>query len=159
MGTSPSTAKNSVKRCLWGIACPSPSKKLKDKIWEFFDSRCAYCDEVLHREKRGGHIDHLMPVASLRHTLRGDFVLACPSCNGNGKREMDWESFLRETCGYNEAEFSKRHVKINQWLQFAQRPDGEVSPEMALAIDDAVQEINSTMDRHVSVLRALKKRL
>lgn len=157
MGTSPSIAKNAVKRCLWEIACPSPSDKLKVEIWKHFDSKCAYCYRTLVREQHEGHIDHLVPVAALGQSSRSDFVLACPSCNGDGKRELDWESFLLETCQGDEGVFVSRRDRIIQWIDSNPGVSRVVSPEMSQAIDKACQEINSTIDKHVKILRGLRK--
>jgi len=130
---------------------------MTDEIWEYFNSRCAYCDQVLHRGY--GQIDHLVPVAILRQALRGYFVLACPPCNGNEKREMDWESFLREKCGCDEVAFASRRAKIAGWIKAVRGADAEVAPELAQAIDDALREITLTIDHHISLLLALKKRV
>lgn len=57
---TPAYVKNIIRRSLREVVDPSPSKAEVKQIWEFFDSKCVYCGKELHKEKKEGHIDHLV---------------------------------------------------------------------------------------------------
>ncbi|WP_407943038.1 HNH endonuclease [Marinomonas atlantica] len=54
-------AKNKIRRSLVSIIDPYPSKSEVDQLWEYFESRCAYCGISINRGSRTGHLDHLIP--------------------------------------------------------------------------------------------------
>ena len=57
---SPRQARNAIKKALVEIIDPKPKKKAIDAMWKHFESRCAFCEKKLKREKREGHADHLI---------------------------------------------------------------------------------------------------
>src|ERR1700730_17556084 len=92
------TAKNVVRRCLQGIVDPALSTKEVGRLWEYFQSRCAYCGKTLLRASREAHKDHLIPFQNGGGSDLGNRVLACGACNGDEKRGEDWTTFLRRKC-------------------------------------------------------------
>ena len=89
-----SQAKNDIKTCFKEIIDPSPSGPEIARMWSHFASCCAYCGSPLRRDKREGHADHLVSkfAGGLNHI--SNRVLSCGGCNGDDKRESDWERFI-----------------------------------------------------------------
>jgi len=98
---SPSQARNAIKRCLKSVIDPKPDKAGIDQLWEHFDARCAYCGQDLDRASREGHVDHLIAETDGGCNRLGNRVLSCGTCNGDEKRELDWEEFLAAKCQHN----------------------------------------------------------
>lgn len=156
MATSPSLAKNIIRRCLWNLISPSPSAKAKKEIWKFFDSRCAYCDRLLSETSRIGHIDHLVPLASLDRAIQSQFILACASCNSDNKRDMNWKTYLECICKGDQNVFLRRSSRIQEWIeQTNEKRSTVISPEMVFAFDLACMEISRNLDMHVDIIRKL----
>jgi hypothetical protein len=91
---TPSMAKNTIKRSLRSIVDRELTESEKIEIWQYFTNKCAYCGKVLARAGREGHIDHLVPTMSGGTNHISNRVLSCPQCNGDEKREEEWQSFL-----------------------------------------------------------------
>jgi hypothetical protein len=77
-----SGAKNAMRRAIQDLLCPSLTKQEKDLVWEYFTSRCAYCDKRINRAHRHGHMDHLDCSATGGGNAIRNRVLACKECNG-----------------------------------------------------------------------------
>lgn len=157
MTTSPSMAKNIVRRCLWNLVDPGPTKAFKEKIWEYFDSRCAYCGDKLERDNRRGHIDHLIPVSSDVHQSRSIFVLACEKCNGYKKRDRDWREFLTTCCGEDDIALDARRTRIEKWVGECASTSKKLSPDVVDALYKAEEAIISALEGHVENIRSLTK--
>ncbi len=56
---APPMAKDQMRRCLRAIVDPHSSRKDVDRLWQYFDSSCAYCGKRLERASRSAHVDHL----------------------------------------------------------------------------------------------------
>src|SRR2546422_640668 len=95
---TPSQAKNSIRRALFAEIEGAVSWKDKLKIWEFFRLSCAYCGRKMDPSGREGHMDHLASRASGGSDHISNTVLACHLCNGDEKRDMDWQKFLQMKC-------------------------------------------------------------
>ena len=83
-------ARNLMRRSILEIVDPGPASI--DTLWDFFESRCAYCDIQLVRGERDAHTDH---AERNRGNHLGNLVLACGKCNGDEKRDEHWQPFLR----------------------------------------------------------------
>src|SRR3954470_16106894 len=92
-------ARSAIRRALLGVLDRYPSKKQVARLWEFFDSRCAFCQASLSRQLRNGHVDHLIAVAEGGTNHPSNFVLSCGVCNGDERRESNWYDFLRSKTG------------------------------------------------------------
>jgi 5-methylcytosine-specific restriction endonuclease McrA len=105
-----SQVQNLVNRAIATILDPPPNNI--DEIWNYFEGRCAYCDRILDRTKREGHIDHLIPDNG-NHL--GNLVLACGPCNGDEKRDRPWKEFLNDKVK-DEKLRKERYDKISHWV-------------------------------------------
>ncbi|HWX55548.1 MAG TPA: HNH endonuclease signature motif containing protein [Verrucomicrobiae bacterium] len=92
-----------------------PSAREVAVLWTHFDSKCAYCGMQLARAGRTGHLDHLEASRSIGRNHISNRVLACNICNGDEKREADWEHFLALKCGADEQAHEARRERILQW--------------------------------------------
>ena len=90
------------------------TKKEKQQVWDYFNSRCAFCGKSIERISRYGHIDHLVSRAGSGSNQLGNCVLACKECNGNEKRDQPWKDFLKLKCGDNPT-FALRLKQIESW--------------------------------------------
>src|SRR5713101_602598 len=113
-----SVAKNAMRRAIEALYYRPLNKNEKDRIWGFFDSRCAYCDREIDRSLRHGHMDHLDCSAAGGGNYIRNRVLACKECNGNEKREYDWKKFLESKCDSQNVLKQRRNKIINWQKQF-----------------------------------------
>ena len=153
-----SGAKNAMHRAIQDLLCRPLTTKEKDRVWEYFKSRCAYCEKRINRAHRHGHMDQIDCSATGGGNAIRNRVLACKECNGNEKREENWKRFLKSKCKDAEL-FHRRRDKISAWQkQFAKPIPIVLSPraEMAkLAAELAVKEFEEKFVR----LRKLIPRL
>lgn len=124
-------AKNMMKRALSEILDPGPTAAQVAQIWDHFENECAYCESPLTKSAREGHLDHL---DSNGPNAAGNRVLSCGPCNGDEKRDMPWEEFLRVKCPDEEVRDARR-AKILDWVGQNPLPDQrERSEELQAAI-------------------------
>ena len=115
---TPSMAKNQMRRCLRAIVDPHPTGEEVSELWTYFQSACAYCGLSLTRGARDGHVDHVVPHSSGGSNSIYNHVLSCSRCNGDEKREEDWESFLARKA-LVPLQLAQRHTHIATWLERA----------------------------------------
>lgn len=144
-------AKNKIRRSLLAIIDPHPSPREVDKLWTHFESKCAYCGDVIPRESRTGHLDHVLASAAGGNNSIYNSVLSCARCNGDDKREEDWRAFLSRTVEPDVA--AVRAVPIEEWV--SQAPATGRRPELAKQADGIVKEAIADYDRAVARMRAL----
>ena len=153
---TPSMAKNQMRRCLQAIIDPHPTDAEVSELWMYFQSACAYCGLSLTRGARDGHVDHVVPHSSRGSNSIYNHVLSCSRCNGDEKREEDWESFL--ACkALLPQQLAQRHAHIARWLERAIGHTGTptVSPADVEAI---IESALKSFDASVKQLRALRQR-
>ncbi len=85
---TPGYVKNMIRRSLRETIDPSPTKKEETRIWDFFNSECAYCGKKLRKINKEGHIDHLVPSALGGANHISNRVLSCADCNE--KEKLGW---------------------------------------------------------------------
>ena len=107
-------AKNAMHRAIEALYCRPLNKQEKDQIWQYFRSRCAYCNKAIDRNHRHGHMDHLECSTTGGTNYIRNRVLACKECNGNEKREQCWQDFLRSKCP-DSTVFRLRKKRIQDW--------------------------------------------
>jgi 5-methylcytosine-specific restriction endonuclease McrA len=132
-----SQAKNRMRKTIQEILDPSP--RSVDPVWEYFGSRCAYCDKELSRDSRDAHIDHADPGGG---NGLGNLVLSCEACNGDEKREESWHSFLRRKAT-DDILFAEREQRIRSWIDQHPRRALEDSPEITHAragVEDLIEQ-------------------
>lgn len=156
--TTPSIAKNKIQRSLIQIIHGYPKEKDKQKIWQYFNNRCAYCDCLIEIGSRKGHLDHLVAVSDGGTNDIHNFVLACSTCNGDEKREQDWLDFLKLKCeNFPKAIFDERFEKITSWQNKAELL--KIDNETQLEIDKIIAQAKQDFDNAVIKMRALKKQI
>ena len=144
--TTPSQARNAIKRCLTAILDPKPTKSDVDRLWNYFGEVCAYCGE--EAKKGMADKDHLIAHSEGGVNGLSNLVISCKACNGNEKLETDWIEFLRNKCNGNVILFGQRMEKILKWVETngGERADTE---NHRLLTDAAFEEINAVLTRFV----------
>lgn len=146
---TPSIAKNLMARALRAVLDPLPSAAETKKLWSYFKSRCAYCNGKLDKRFRTAHLDHLRPAAAGGSNSVYNHVLACAKCNGDLKREKDWQEFLVER-EPDQKERQAREARIQGWLNLA--PNRPAVPEA----DAIIQAALRAFDEAVVKMRELR---
>lgn len=154
--STPSIAKNQMKRCLNAILDPLPNKSAIHQLWAFFDSSCAYCGVKLARPERLGHLDHLIPQAAGGTNDIHNYVLTCARCNGDEKREENWQTFLLRKVSLA-SERQERTARIEAWMQ--QIPTSRVSLNVQEqnAANAVITQALQDFDKAVEELRAIQR--
>ncbi len=155
MAKSPSQAKNAILRCLRGIVDPYPTKTAVARVWEFFESKCAYCGHEMKRSDRKGHQDHLIAFKDGGANDLGNYVLACGTCNGDEKLAESWETYLRRK-NPDDATFLDRKAKIEEWVALNAPNRRHIPDDQRRAVLDAFERIASELDVAVAGLRSMK---
>jgi hypothetical protein len=106
-----SVAKNIMRRALNDLVDPLPNERKQRELRAYFEHRCCYCGAAA--PPGHGHFDHASPEGG---NGLGNLVLACSPCNGNEKRDMGWEEFLRLKCS-DPSEHDERHTRIRTWIE------------------------------------------
>jgi hypothetical protein len=146
-----SQAKNYICKTLWKLVDQEPSARETAALWTHFDSKCAYCGLQLTRAGRNGHLDHLEANRSIGRNHISNRVLACNICNGDEKREGDWEQFLALKCMADKQIQEARRSKIIQWGAKCDAPP---------ALDDKiVAEVLKSIERCNVMLEGESKRI
>jgi len=83
-------------------------------------------------------------------------VLACNICNGDEKRENDWQKFLAQKCGDDVAACVNRTTRIREWQQECGVPP-ELDKAIIVEVERAVQECNAKLDQECNHIRQLLK--
>ncbi len=152
-----SVAKNSMHRAIEDLFYRPLNNKEKDRIWRYFRSRCAYCNKRIDRSLRHGHMDHLDCSANCGGNYIRNRVLACKECNGNEKREVNWQNFLNSKCSDKET-FRKRRAKILTWQRhFTRLSPIILSPEAEkakLTLDIAIKNFERKFVQFRSLIRS-----
>lgn len=91
-------------------------------MWTFFQGRCAYCGTSLNRQKREGHLDHLISTSAGGSNHLSNRVLSCGSCNGDQKREKSWQEFMKLK-NPDQTTHRKRQRRILHWTRTAGAPN------------------------------------
>ena len=150
--STPSQARNMIRKSLLGIIDPDPSREDITQLWEFFESRCCYCGTKINRKGRQGHIDHLVPqsVNGINHI--SNRVLSCGSCNGDEKRDTHWVEFIINKYANNPSVAKQRVDKIKEWRKLHKEP--KLDSELR---NKAEELANHVCLRYNSAVRDLKK--
>jgi hypothetical protein len=145
-----SQTKNSIRRALWNLADPQPSKTEVQLLWTHFQSSCAYCGVVLSKDERKAHLDHL----EVGRNHISNRVLSCGICNGDEKREQNWESFLASKCGNDSATLQTRRKNILDWKgQCPQLP--EINEKVVAKVEESIARCNGVLEDCFRQLRLL----
>ncbi len=133
-----SQATNTMRRALVDLVDPPPSEKLQRRLREHFADLCAYCG--LAAEPRSGHIDRARPGGG---NGLGNLLLACKECNGDLKREMNWEEFIAIKCGHDSTLLATRRTKILEWFGLNVATPKVLTPSIEAAQREAAAAIEA----------------
>ena len=118
---TPGYVKNMIRRSLREIVDPSPTKEDEKRIWEFFDSKCAYCGKPIRKLKKEGHIDHLIPASLGGPNHISNRVLSCATCNEAEKMDQAWQEFVVQK-NQDPVILRSRIAKIQEWQKLNGKP-------------------------------------
>ncbi len=154
---SPGYTKNYIRRALREIIDPQPNKKEISSIWDFFDSKCAYCGTKLDKGKKQAHIDHLVSASSGGTNHVSNRVLSCATCNEKEKRDLDWKEFLRKKTT-NKSEFQSRENKIIKWQKQNYFQNSLVDKNILNKIKRMADEVEKLFESKVDKVRKIKQK-
>lgn len=150
---SPSQARNYIRKSLRAILDPPP-KALKDidALWQHFGSACAYCGVAIERNSRSGQLDHSDSSALGGSNSIFNRVLACGKCNGDLKREMPWDEFLKSQATETTI-YAERLAKIESWRSRAEAREPTID---AAKVESIINQAIAAYDAAVAELRSLR---
>ena len=150
---TPGYIKNMIRRSFRELVDPSPSKKDEKRIWEFFNYECAYCGKKLDKNKKEGHIDHLISssIGGINHI--SNRVLSCAACNEKEKLDMDWQKFLKSKIPDKDLA-EKRKLKIIEWQK--QNKFYPANESLMKAIESASDSVVTCYEKKIKYVRDLK---
>lgn len=151
---TPSMAKNKMRRCLTAILDPHPSAVQVVELWNYFHFSCAYCGIPLDRIFRNGHLDHVVPAAAGGSNEIHNSVLSCHRCNGDEKREEEWQSFLSRKVA-NDVLAERRHAHISAWIEKGGN-ESVLDPFVRAQAESIIAEALADFDKAVKKLRLLR---
>jgi hypothetical protein len=112
MPLHPAWVKNISRRVLWAAIEPDITKDDRAEMRDFFEGRCAYCQNQLSER---WHADHLVPVDHGGFNHISNRVPACSKCNEKEKQDREWIGFLDFKCGNDRDVFEAQLQKIISW--------------------------------------------
>lgn len=148
---SKSYAKNVIRNTLFAKISKNLTAKEKDKIWEYFEERCAYCRKKLSKGVGEAHMDHIVAGGSNHISNR---ALACRKCNGDEKRETEWRKFLKAICRNNKKYYQSRANRISTWRR--KHKGDNIPSELLEAVNRELRKVNKTLDDSVGTIEKRK---
>ena len=152
---TPGYVKNIIRRSLREIIDPSPIRKDEQIIWEFFNSKCAYCGKKLLKGHKEGHVDHLVSASCGGANLISNRVLSCAKCNETEKLDKPWEEFLAKKCSDKRIE-AERKAKILQWQKT--HKECILGKDVISKIKSLADEATSYYDEKIRQARSLRNK-
>ncbi len=149
-------AKGYIAGALRKAVDPDPSTRQLKALRAHFESRCAYCGRDLDPDDRTSHLDHLRSGGRGGRNHISNRVLSCNHCNGDHKREGDWEKFLAKVCGLGTGLYAARHQRILDWQKACGNPP-DIGEAIAAERDRSIEICRSTLEKHHRRLRSLLK--
>ena len=149
---TPSQARNAIKKSLKELIDPKPTKAQQDQIWQYFENQCAYCGCDLIRKERKAHLDHVVADADGGSNRLCNLILSCATCNGDEKREMDWQTFLLQKCQGKTPAYQQRHNRITQWFA-EQGGSAVITNQQQAQLESAFNTVNAIYSDVVAELK------
>jgi CRISPR/Cas system Type II protein with McrA/HNH and RuvC-like nuclease domain len=137
---TPAYVKNIIRRSFQEIIDPSPKKEDKERIWKFFNNKCAYCGKTLSKLQKEGHIEHVLPTSLSGPNQIRNLVLSCADCNEE-KLDGSWHEFiLKKNQDLNI--MRERLAKIQEWQK--------LNEELSLSKDkiDKIEKLADLVAMH-----------
>jgi len=150
---TPAYVRNMIRRSLREICDPSPKKKEEQMIWDYFDSKCAYCGKQIIKDNKEGHIDHLVSSALGGSNCISNRVLSCANCNEKEKLEMPWEIFL-DRKNLDNSLAAQRKERILQWIN--KNETAILRKDILDKIKNMGDEVVAAYDEKVKLIRQLR---
>lgn len=151
---TPGYVKNVIRRSLREIVDPGPTKEDEERIWEFFNSECAYCGKPLSKLQKQGHIDHLVPSSLGGPNHISNRVLSCATCNEAEKLDRAWQEFMVQK-NRDPAILRARIAKIHEWQKLNGKPT--LNQEKLREIESLSESAVAFYDAKVKAARKLNK--
>jgi hypothetical protein len=151
----PSLAKNMIRRSLHGIIDPHPTDVEVDRLWQYFDARCAFCDRKVGITPKDAHVDHLEAGEGGGANHVSNRVLACADCNEKEKRQIPWRDFLRRKANSLE-EYAEREARIEEWLRLTRTDRHRVSDDILRQAENEIDAVVQSYDEALIRIRALR---
>ncbi len=153
MPLHPAWAKNVARRVLAATISPEPDRKHRPAIAAHFDDRGAYCGGQLPLK---WHLDHLVSFDLGGSNHLSNRVAACPPCNEDEKRDMEWVAFLRQKCA-SDAQYQERLARIQAWrARHGGDADAVVPEATRRAYTREVQFVSAAIDEAHARLKAAR---
>jgi hypothetical protein len=143
MALHPAWVKNISRRVLWAALEADITKDDRRSMEEFFHRKCAYCEAPLGTR---WHADHLLSVDSGGFNHISNRVPACPRCNEDEKRDMEWVSFLERKSAGDPALLTRRRARIDEWMTQRTPAAFPVTQEQRLAWKREVDSLAAAID-------------
>jgi hypothetical protein len=147
--------KNIIRRGFAELIDPEPDSVGRNRIWDHFESRCAYCGVALAKERREGRIDHAVSASESGYNGLANRVLACGPCNDHEKRDEHWEAFLIRK-NPDSGTYNQRRQRIVEWM--GKNDQVELSAELRAAVTEAAEEVAALFDEKVGEVKRLARR-
>jgi HNH endonuclease len=145
---TPSMTRNAMERCFATILDQSPSRSAIAKLWEYFDSCCAYCGTKLDRQSRTGHLDHALASSDGGSNSIYNYVLSCGTCNGDEKRGEEWQAFLTKKVVDPDLALIRKY-RIEAWISRDRTIalDSRTGVEAEQIVDRALRAFDEAIER------------
>jgi len=149
---TPGYVKNMIRRCFREQIDRSPTKSQIGRIWDYFRNSCAYCGKTLDRNRKEGHLDHLVSASRGGANNISNRVLSCATCNEKEKLDKDWRAFLEEKIpdrGLRE----ERTKKIEQWMATQNAGDSTIPEGLLQESGRLAEAVVETFDSAIERIR------
>lgn len=143
MPLHPAWVKNISRRVLWAALERDITKEERRAMEEFFARKCAYCESSLTTR---WHADHLLSVDSGGFNHISNRVPACPRCNEQEKRDMEWLRFLEHKSGDDVRLLEARRARIEEWMRRLKPQAPPVSETQRVAWKREVDALAAAID-------------
>jgi hypothetical protein len=153
---TPSYAKNVIRRALLSVVDVPPTPAQVEKAWAFFGFACAYCGRALDRKNRDGHLDHLVSATTGGPNHICNRVLSCGPCNGDEKREKEWETFLAEKISDQDL-LRVRRTKIGEWVRLMSADNSAIPKDLSQLVEREISSAIKSFDDAIRKIRDAKK--
>lgn len=134
-------SKNAIRRALRELIDPEPDKATKERLMNWFENRCIYCDVSVEGEKR--RFDHAVSEYNGGRNHASNRVLACSKCNDNEKMQKDWREFLKSKCT-DAIVLAEKTKKIEGWMN--SNPAPSLDAKKKALVEQSIADIHALIE-------------
>jgi hypothetical protein len=149
-------AKNVARRAFTQLVDPAPNAGAVERLWAYFEGRCAYCERPIDRSRKEGHIDHLLSASAGGGNDLSNRVLSCASCNEKEKRDAPWDEFLLAKAPDAESHRA-RAARILTWQRDNAAPQPGPDRELLALARAAGDEVALLIDQKAAEIRRSRR--